>query len=194
MSESPPQDVTRLLIEWRRGDARALDRLMPLVYDELRRLAGRFMSGERRDHTLQPTALVHEVYGRLVNADVEWEDRIHFFAVAARTMRRILVEHARAQRAEKRGGRFERDTLTDSQAVAQAPPEEILALDEALTRLAEIDERKSRAIELHYFGGMTYDETADALEISRATVHREMRLAKAWLLRELEGGGGASAT
>jgi RNA polymerase sigma factor (TIGR02999 family) len=187
MADDSPRTVTELLLEWRRGDERALDRLMPLVYDELKQLARRSMRGERGEHTLQPTALVHEVYRRLINAEIAWEDRVHFFAVTARTMRRILVEHARAHRAQKRGGPQLRETLLDGQAIAEVPPEEILALDQALDRLAGFDERKSRAIELHYFGGMSYDETADALEISRATVHREMRLAKAWLQRELSG-------
>ena len=185
MSESPDQDVTRLLREWRAGDRSALDRLMPLVYDELRRLARVRMSGERRDHTLQPTALVHEAFGRLIDARAPWEDRAHFFAIAATTMRRILVEHARRARRPKRGGAERRVTLDDGAAVAPSIPTDVLALDVALDRLRELDERKSRAVELHYFGGLTYDEGASVLGVSSATFHRDLRLGRAWLQREM---------
>jgi RNA polymerase sigma factor (TIGR02999 family) len=185
MANEPTRNLTRLLREWREGDGAALDRLMPLVYDELRRLARRHMSGERRDHTLQPTALVHEAVGRLIDADIPWNDRVHFFAVAATTMRRILVEHARRAKRPKRGGGAEMLELRDGDAVVNPASVEILALDEALGRLAEFDERKARCVELHYFGGMTYEEGAAVLSISAATFHRELRLARAWLQREM---------
>ena len=188
MSNGPTRNVTRLLRDWSEGDREALDRLMPLVYEELRRLARRHMAGERRDHTLQPTALVHEAFGRLIDADIPWNDRVHFFAVAATTMRRILVEHARKANRAKRGGDAHRVTLDDDAAVVRPPTVEILALDEALDRLAAFDERKARAVELHYFGGMTYEEGAAALEMSTATFHRELRMARAWLQRELKSG------
>lgn len=185
MPEGSTRNVTRLLREWRDGDRDALDRLMPLVYDELRRLARRHMAGERRDHTLQPTALVHEAFGRLIDADIPWNDRVHFFAVAATTMRRVLIEHARKANRPKRGGGGHRVTLEDDAAVVRPPTVEILALDRALDRLAEFDGRKAKVVELHYFGGMTYEEGAAALELSPATFHRELRVARAWLQREL---------
>ena len=185
MPNEPTRNVTQLLRDWRDGDRDALDRMMPLVYDELRRLARRHMAAERRDHTLQPTALVNEAFGRLIDADIPWNDRVHFFAVAATTMRRILVEHARRANRGKRGGGAKRVTLEDDAAVVRPPTVEILALDRALDRLAEFDERKARVVELHYFGGMTYEEGAAALEMSPATLHRELRLARAWLQREL---------
>ncbi len=188
MSDPPTRIVTGLLRDWRGGDDSALERLMPLVYDELRRLARRHMAGERRDHTLQPTALVHEAFGRLIDADIPWNDRVHFFAVAATTMRRILVEHARKANRAKRGGGADRVTLEDDAAVEQPRAIQIVALDRALDRLAEFDERKARIVELHYFGGMTYEEGAAALDVSAATFHRELRLARAWLQRELGDG------
>ena len=185
MPDAPTRNITRLLRDWRGGDSAALERLMPLVYDELRRLARRHMAGERKNHTLQPTALVHEAFGRLIDADIPWNDRVHFFAVAATTMRRILVEHARRANRPKRGGGAHRVTLEDDAAAAQPPAFEILALDQALDRLGAFDERKARIVELHYFGGMTYEEGAAAMELSPATFHRELRLARAWLQREL---------
>lgn len=186
MPDESTSDVTRLLREWRDGDRDALDRLMPLVYDQLRRLARRHMAGERRDHTLQPTALVHEAFGRLIGADIPWNDRVHFFAVAATTMRRILVEHARKANRPKRGGGMHRVTLEEGAASVLPPTVEILALDQALDRLAGFDPRKARVVELHYFGGMTYEEGAAALDLSPATFHRDLRLARAWLQRELQ--------
>ena len=192
MDESGEISVTRLLREWRQGDPQALGRLIPLVYDEMRRLARRQMRGERPDHTLQTTALVHEAYQRLIDADIPWNDRVHFFAVAARVMRRVLVEHARKANREKHGGDRKKITLEDDLAVGEAPPIEILALDEALGRLEAFDARKAKSVELHYFGGMTYEEAAAAMEISPATFHREIRLARAWLQRELGGGAGNS--
>jgi len=180
---SPP--ITELLREWREGKREALDRLPPVVYDELHQLARRYMRGERAGHTLQPTAVVHEAYLRLVNADVPWQDRVHFFAVAARLMRRILVDHAKSRRRAKRGGGGVRVTLEDALVVSAEPPPELVVLDEALEELAARDDRKARIVELHFFGGLTYDELAEAVQVSTATVHRELRLAKAWLQREL---------
>jgi RNA polymerase sigma factor (TIGR02999 family) len=169
---------------------------MPLVYSELHAIAGRHLRGERPEHTLQPTALIHEAYLRLVGTDVEWEGRTHFLAVAARTMRRILVDHARARARRKRDPAQAPLALDEPAAVGSEPSGQLLALDEALERLSALDERKARAIELHYFGGLTYDEAAQALGISRATLHRELRVARAWLYRELsqEPGAPASAT
>ena len=189
VTDPPTSEVSRLLVAWRQGDPRALDRLMPLVYDELRRLARIQMRGERTDHTLQTTALVHEAYLRLCGADVEWEGRVHFLAVAATVMRRVLVGHARSHDRAKRGGGADRIPLDEALAVSAERPEAVLALDEAIGRLSALDERKARAVELHYFGGLTYEETAAALGVSPATVDRELRLAKAWLYRELRPGG-----
>jgi RNA polymerase sigma factor (TIGR02999 family) len=189
-SETPgsaPSAVTRLLIDWRAGDERALDRLMPLVYEQLRALARQHMKRERAGHTLQATALVHEAYARLVNMEIAWKDRVHFFAVAARTMRRVLVEHARERGAAKRGGGWVRATLDEALVIADEPSIDFLALDAALGRLEAHDPRKGRAIELHYFGGLGYEETAEVLGVSEATVHRDLRMAKAWLYHELGG-------
>jgi RNA polymerase sigma-70 factor (ECF subfamily) len=189
MTTSPTSEVSRLLVAWRQGDQRALDLLMPLVYDELRRLAQGQMRGERPDHTLQTTALVHEAYLRLCGADVAWEGRVHFLAVAATVMRRILVDHARSRDRAKRGGGADPVALDEALAVSPERPEAVVALDEAIQRLSALDERKARAVELHFFGGLTYEETAAALGVSAATVDRELRLAKAWLYRELRPGG-----
>ena len=188
--------VSALLVQWRGGDSSALERLMPLIYDELHQLARRQLRGERADHTLQTTALLHEAYLRLVGADVQWEGRVHFLAVAAQTMRRILVDHARSRARQRRGGRLQLVPIDDVNAVAPGPAMDLVVLDEALDKLAAMDGRKARAAELHYFGGLSYDETALALGISSATVHRELRVAKAWLYRELgqDRGDLASAT
>jgi RNA polymerase sigma factor (TIGR02999 family) len=180
-----PQLVTRLLHEWRSGNREALDELTPLVYDQLRRLAARCLYSERPDHTLRATALVHEAYMRMMNANVEWQDRAHFYAVAARMLRRILVEYARTSNRPKRGGKAIKVQLDDAIIVSPEAADIVVELDEALDRLATLDQRKGEIVQLLYFGGMTYEETADALGISPATVHREMRLAKAWLYREL---------
>jgi RNA polymerase sigma factor (TIGR02999 family) len=177
--------VTGLLRAWRDGDGTAVDRLVPLVYDELHRLADRFMRRERADHTLQATALVNEAFLRLVDADVPWEDRAHFLAVAARTMRRVLVDYARARGRAKRGGEMEKVSLERAAVVDPAHLPDLVELDEALERLAAQDERKARAIELHYFGGLSYEETAKVLDVSPVTVHRDLRLAKAWLYSHL---------
>jgi RNA polymerase sigma factor (TIGR02999 family) len=182
----PQQEVTQLLIDWRKGDAAALDKLMPLVYDELRRIAHRYMRRERADHTLQTTALVNEAYVRLVGQDeMEFQDRAHFFAVAAQIMRHLLVDYARNRRYAKRGGGAEQVTLDETAIVCRGRNDQLLALDEALARLASIDERKSRLVELRYFGGMSTEETAEVLGVSVRTVKREWQKAKAWLYREV---------
>lgn len=182
----PSDSVTLLLSQLRGGDRSAFDALMPLVYDQLRRLASRCMSSEPDGHTLPATALVHEAYLRLAGSDADWENRAHFYAVAARVMRHILLDHAKANHREKRGGAQARVTFDEAVVVAPDPPAGIIELDEALQRLAERDRRKSDVIELLFFGGMTYDETAAALGISPATVHRELKMAKAWLYSYLE--------
>lgn len=182
--------VTQLLMQWQGGEESALDELMPLVYEELRRLARSALRGESPGHTLRTTALVHEAYVRLVGAEVPWEGSGHFMRVAARAMRRVLVDHARRRKSQKRGGGKRALGLDTLEGVlpADAPPQDVLDLDEALERLIALEERKGRAIELHYFGGLSYDEVAEALEISPATVHRDLRLAKAWLYKEMRGG------
>lgn len=177
--------VTRLLLDWRGGNAEALNDLLPLVYDELRRLAARHMVGEAEGHTLQPTALVHEAYVRLVDAEVQWQDRAHFFAAASRVMRRMLVDHARSRGRQKRGGGRARVTLHAADAVSPAPDLDLLALDEALEALNAHDPRKARAIELRYFGGLNLEEIAEVTEVSIATVHRDIRMATAWLMAQL---------
>lgn len=185
MVASDSAEVSRLLLALKNGDESALPQLIPLVYDELHVLARRHLRDERTGHTLQTTALIHEAYLRLVGADVRWEGRVHFFAVAAQIMRRILVDHARHRGRAKRGGGAAPVTLEDVAAVAAEPAVDLEALDDALERLSVFDARKARVVELHYFGGLTYDETAEALGVSAATVDRELRLAKAWLYREL---------
>lgn len=178
--------VTDLLEGWRSGDDGALQELTPLVYGELRRLAGRHMRAERSDHTLQATALVNEAFVRLLGADVSWQNRAHFYAVAARQMRRILTDYAKARCREKRGGGRRATPLQDTQVAADvSAAANIVDIDDALLRLSELDERKSDVLVLHYFGGLTYEEIAEALRISAATVHRELRLGKAWLRNEL---------
>ena len=184
-TSSDRQDVTRLLRQWRGGNQQALDELMPIVYDELRRLAKRCLYSERPGHTLRATALVNEAYIRLLDADIGWQDRAHFYAVAARVLRRILVEYARSHSRQKRGGGEEPVPLDEAVVVGPEAASMVLDLDEALLRLAALDPRKSEIIQLLFFGGLTYDETAAALDISPATVHRELKLAKAWLHREL---------
>lgn len=183
-SSTSPGNVTRLLRDWRNGNEDALDQLMPLVYGDLRRLAGHYMRHERPEHTLQPTALVNEAYIRLVGANVSWKDRAHFFAVVARLMRRLLVDHARSyQRAKRESG--PKITLDDLKELPTKPALDLLALDRALTQFATFDPRKVEIIELHFFGRLSNDEVAEALGISRATVQRELRLAKAWLKHQL---------
>jgi RNA polymerase sigma-70 factor, ECF subfamily len=188
MSEGP-SDITQLLKAWADGDDSALDALVPLVEPELRRLARGYMGRERRDHTLQPTALVNEAFVRLVDArSIEWQDRAHFVAVAARLMRRALVNHARTRGFQKRGGGAGTVPLDEGMMVSAPPDVDIIALDRALDALAMVDARKSRVVEMRFFGGSTVEETATALQISTDTVKRDWRLAKLWLLRELKGG------
>jgi len=182
------QAVTQLLRQWSGGDKQALDQLVPFVYDQLRKLASNCLRAERPDHTLRATALVHEAYVRLVDAEVAWQDRVHFFAVSARLLRRILVDHAKSRNREKRGGEFQKVPLDEAVLVGPESSGGVVELDEALQRLAAQDQRKADLIELLFFGGLTYEETAAALQISPATVHRELKLAKAWLYRELSCG------
>jgi RNA polymerase sigma factor (TIGR02999 family) len=180
-------NVTQLLKEWSAGEARALDELMPLVYDELRRQAARFVRKERAGHTLQTTALIHEAYLKLIDQrNVEWQNRAHFFAIAATAMRRILVDYARERNREKRGGALENLPLDEAlQISANEKSVDLVALDEALTRLAELDQRQARIVELRYFSGLDNDETAAVLGVSNATVRRDWSFAKAWLRQEM---------
>jgi RNA polymerase sigma factor (TIGR02999 family) len=183
-----PQNVTQLLVGWSKGDKEALDKLVPLVYDELRRQAARYLRHERPGHTLQTTALIHEAYLRLIDQrNVHWQNRAHFFGIAAQMMRRILVDHARTKKRAKRGGSDVR--ISFSEAVLKTPGQDLdfVALDEALDRLAAIDEQQSRIVELRFFSGLTVEETAEVLSISTATVKRDWSMAKAWLHREICG-------
>jgi len=181
-------DITQLLRAWGDGNQAALERLMPLVYAQLRQAAHRYMARERRGHTLQTTALVNEVYVRLAKArEMRWQDRVHFFAVSAQMMRRILTDHARAHQYAKRGGGAPVVSLDEAPEVSQKPRADLVALDDALKRLAAVDERKSRVVELRYFGGLSVEETGEVLKVSPETVMRDWKLAKAWLLRELSG-------
>ncbi len=190
MTDPDSIGVTRLLVQWKDGDREALEELTPIVYSELRRLARHYMSGERGDHLLQTTALVHEAYLKLVGLDVKWQGRVHFFAIAARLMRRVLVDYARERNAEKRGGGVVVLALDEARvAGAGGARPDVLALDAALEKLAALDERQSRAVELRFFGGLTLEETAEVLGVSRATAARDLQVAKAWLGRELAGEG-----
>jgi RNA polymerase sigma-70 factor, ECF subfamily len=183
-------EVTQLLLAWRDGDARALGRLVPLVHAELRRIARGFMRKERAGHTLQTSALVNEAYLRLIDAQqVAWQNRAHFFAISASLMRRILVDFARERRAHKRGGSAQQVVLDDALLVGRARGEDVLAVDEALQALAQLDERKSKVVELRFFGGLNEAEIAEALQVSPETVRRDWRLSKAWLLKFLSGEG-----
>ena len=187
-SASASADVTQLLRAWREGDQSALDRLTPVVYQDLRRLARRHLLAERAGHSLQPTALVHEAYMRLVDyRRMQWQDRVHFFAICAQLMRRILVEHARRHN-QKRGGTIRHVSLEHAPEVGSAASKDVLALDEALSELARMDPRKAQVVELRYFGGLSVPETAEALSISVPTVLRDWSSAKAWLYREMTGG------
>lgn len=188
---SDRQAVTRLLSAWQSGDSRALERLTPLIYEELRDRARRYMRRERPGHTLQATAVVHEAFVKLVEMNVSWQDRAHFFAVAARQMRRILVDHAKARCRSKRGG----TTTTTTDAIDELPALDpgpitsgdidVLEIDEALQRLASHNPRLAEIVELHYFGGLTYQELAETLKVSEATIDRDLRLAKAWILSQI---------
>ena len=181
--------VTGLLLEWQQGDDRALERLTPLVYDEIRRIAHRFMQRERDGHTLQTTALVNEAYIRLLGQqNVDWNSRSHFFAVAAQVMRHVLVDHARRRNYLKRGGEFQQVPIEDVVLMSDARASELIALDEALDQLAQIDHRKARVVALRYFGGLSLEETASVLDISVMTVRREWRAAKAWLFIAVKKG------
>jgi len=186
MGGTSPPDVTRLLLAWSDGDETALQRLMPLVYSELRRLAERYMGRERADHTLQTTALINETYLRLVGArDVHWQNRAHFYAVSAGAMRRILVDFARARKNLKRGGGARPVPLDEQVLAGVTRSADLLALDEALERLAALSPRQGRVVELRYFGGMTEQEIAEVLHVSSRTVRNDWQLARAWLHREL---------
>lgn len=179
-------DVTALLVNWSNGDSRALDDLMPLVYGELRRLAGAYLRRERATHTLQSTALVHEAFLRLVNQqDVQWKSRAHFFGIAAQMIRRILVDHARAAQAGKRGSGAIRIELDDHMAVEQQKELDLVGLDDSLAKLAALDERQARIVELRFFAGLSVEEAAEVMQISTATVKREWSSARAWLYREM---------
>ena len=179
-------DVTQLLQQWSDGQEQALDRLLPQIHAELRQLAASYLRRERADHTLQPTALVNEAFLKLVDQRAaRWQNRAHFFGIAAQAMRRILVDHARAHAASKRGGAMRKVPLDDASLTGPGPDVDLLALDEALTRLAALDPQQSRVVELRFFGGLTMEETAEVMHISPATVGREWRMAKAWLSAEL---------
>jgi RNA polymerase sigma-70 factor, ECF subfamily len=180
------QDVTRLLVDWSNGDQAALDKLLPLVNDELRRLARRYMRRESPGHTLQTSALVNEAYLRLIDQKkVRWQNRAHFYGIAAQLMRRILIDHARSHHYAKRGGGVLKVSLDEAAAVTEAPAAELLAVDEALEKLTAMDARKGRIVELRFFGGLSLEETAEVMGISSPTVQREWRSAKAWLRRML---------
>ena len=186
MADVPSHDVTRLLARWNDGDEAALQQLIPIVHDELRRLARRQMAGERHEHTLQPTALVNEAYLRLVTLkEMHWQNRAHFLAMAARLMRRVLVDFARSRGYQKRGGGAKQVTFTQSLEVAEGQPTDVVALNDALDALARVDDRKSQVVELRFFGGLSVEETAEVLNVSRETVKRDWTFAKMWLLRQL---------
>jgi RNA polymerase sigma factor (TIGR02999 family) len=186
MNAPQPDEITEQLIAWSKGDAAALERLIPVVYQELRRMAGYYLRRENAGHSLQPTALVHEAYLRLIDQRrVEWQNRAHFFGVAAQMMRRILVDHAKAKHRQKRGGTAEPLTLDEQVNFTRERAAELIALDDALKALGEVDVRKSRVVELRYFGGLTVEETARVLDISTQTVTRDWNLAKAWLYQQL---------
>ena len=188
------RDVTTLLVEWARGDTAAIDKLLPLVHGELRRLARRQMAGERPDHVLQATALVNEVYLKLIDIRrVQWQDRAHFFAMAARLMRRVLVDFARASKNQKRGGAMQRITFDQDLPIVGEAPEDLIAIDEALEAFGKEYERKAQVVELRFFGGLSVDETAEVLKISPETVMRDWKFAKGWLMRELSRAGTANA-
>jgi RNA polymerase sigma factor (TIGR02999 family) len=188
MSAPDSAEVTRLLIEWSEGNQKALDHLIPLVYDELRSLAESYLRQERSDHTLQPTALIHEAFFKLIDQrHVQWQNRAHFFGIAARVMRRILVDHARHRSAAKRPPMESHLSIDDVDVVSDTPDVDVLALDQALGRLAAMDPQQERIVEMRFFAGLTVEETAVALNVSTTTVKREWSLAKAWLYRALNG-------
>ncbi len=184
--ESETQEVTRLLQSLNAGDRDAVDALVPLVYAELRKLAAHYLKSERGEHTLQPTALVHEAFLRLVEQETAWQNRTHFFAMAANLMRRILVDYARGHQAEKRGGAAEKISLEDAFVFVKEKPAEMIALDEALEELAKIDPRRSRVVELKFFGGLKHEEIAEVLGVHVNTVLRDWNLARAWLKTQMQ--------
>jgi len=186
MNKAPEQEITELLQAWRRGDESALEKLTPQVYRELHRSAKACMRAERDGHTLQTTALINELYLRLADLkEINWQNRVHFFALCARQMRRILTDQARARQSHKRGGGFQPVSLDEAPFVTAKSQPEVLQVDSALTALARVDLRKSQVVELRFFGGLSVEETAEVLQVSPDTVVRDWRLAKAWLLREL---------
>ena len=186
--QEPPENITELLASYGRGNKESLDQLMPIVYDELRRQAARYLRREQAGHTLQTTALIHEAYVRLVDQrNMQWQNRAHFFGIAAQMMRRILVDHARSKKRVKRGGSEIRVSLDDVNVAAKGQDLDVVALDEALDRLAQIDEQQSRVVELRFFSGLSVEETAEVMGISKSTVKRDWSMAKAWLHRELSG-------
>ena len=188
MTTASPPEVTKLLLAWGQGDDAALQQLMPIVYEELRRLAHHYMGGERQGHLLQTTALVNEAYLRLVDSSrVKWQNRAHFFAVSAQLMRRVLVDMARSRKYQKRGGDAVQVSLEDVLVGSRERSADLVALDDALNALAATDERASRVVELRFFGGLNIDEAAEALKVSPETVKRDWNWAKAWLLREISG-------
>ena len=187
MSQQVSENITQLLIDLSNGDRNAVDLLLPVIYDELRKLAANYLRRERPDHTLQPTALVHEAYLHLVDQTrVNWQNRAHFFGVAAQIMRRLLIDHARKHNAEKRGQDYEKLSLDENIDRSVERSGELIALDDALNTLASFDEQKARLVELRYFGGLSIEETADVLGVTPTTVKRHWRLAKAWLYGELQ--------
>ena len=186
--QEPPENITELLASYGRGNKESLDQLLPIVYDELRRQAARYLRREQAGHTLQTTALIHEAYVRLVDQrNMQWQNRAHFFGIAAQMMRRILVDHARSKKRVKRGGSEIRVSLDDANVAAKGQDLDVVALDEALERLAQIDEQQSRVVELRFFSGLSVEETAEVMGISKSTVKRDWSMAKAWLHRELSG-------
>jgi RNA polymerase sigma-70 factor, ECF subfamily len=190
MQPPSPSEVTRLLKDWSSGDSTALDQLIPIVYEELRAVAARYLRRERQDHTLQPTALVNEAYLRLIDQkQVQWQNRAHFIGVAAQMMRRILVDHAKNHNRAKRGGGARKVSLDEAVALSEERADDLVELDEALTALEAFDERKSRVVEMRYFGGLSVEETAEVLSVSVITVARDWKLAKAWLYTHIEDSG-----
>ena len=190
MTTLSADNLTGLLTEWSQGDKTALETLTPLVYDELRRIAHRYMQSEREGHTLQTTALVNEAYLRLADQQkIEWQNRAHFFAVTAHVMRHILIDHARRRHYAKRGGEAQQVPMEEAAVMSHPRAAELVALDEALDGLAKLDPRKSRVVELRYFGGLSLEETAEVLEVSPITVRRDWRAAKAWLYRRMKDEG-----
>lgn len=187
-SDAESHEVTQLLVSWSDGDKHAFEQLLPLIYKSLQKIAHHHLNRERGSHTLQTTALVHEAYLKLIDQNsVHWQNRSHFFAIASQAMRRILIDHARKQVADKRGGEGQKISLEDIDVASINPDKNLIALDEALTELEKFDSQQSRIVEMRYFGGLTVEETAAVLEISPRTVHREWAMARAWLYRNLTG-------